>query len=140
MRFRGSLARPATIGQERRYALAVHLLGIAADLEDRVRARIGRRLEDATVAGPALRRAAAARIARRLISPGAVRVIGIGGATLGGAGKTPVALAVARALASSARERVAIVGHAYRARPLRARRVEISDSVDEVGDEALAAA
>jgi tetraacyldisaccharide 4'-kinase len=68
-----------------------------------------------------------------------VRTIGIGGATLGGSCKTPLAIALARALADRG-ERVAIVGHAYRARPRSARRVAASDALDEVGDEALLAA
>ena len=66
-------------------------------------------------------------------------MIGVGGATLGGSGKTPLALAVARALAERG-ESVAFVGHAYRARPRFARVVAISDDVREVGDEALLAA
>lgn len=55
-----------------------------------------------------------APIARPLENPGGVRVITVGGATLGGSGKTPLALAVTRHLASAGR-RVAIVSHAYRA-------------------------
>lgn len=58
---------------------------------------------------------------------------------LGGAGKTPVALAVTRALAALG-ERPALVGHAYRARPGRARIVHPGDAVSAVGDDALAAA
>lgn len=70
---------------------------------------------------------------------GACAVVCVGGATLGGSGKTPVAIACARALAESG-ARVALVGHAHRARPCRARRVRLEDSVLAVGDEALLAA
>lgn len=67
------------------------------------------------------------------------RVVAVGGATLGGSGKTPLAIACATELAEGG-ARVAIVGHAYRAKPRRARVVAIDDPVDEVGDEALVAA
>ena len=67
------------------------------------------------------------------------RLIGVGGATLGGSYKTPVAIALARALAAQG-ARVALVGHAYRARPGRARWVEPHDDPREVGDDALYAA
>ncbi len=70
--------------------------------------------------------------------PAGLRVVGIGGATLGGAGKTPVAIAVARALAASVR--VVLVAHAYLASPGRARRVDVNDEPGVVGDDALAAA
>ncbi len=76
---------------------------------------------------------------RRLDLPGEVTVIGIGGATLGGSGKTPLAIEVTRALAERARD-VVMIGHAYRARPVHARIVRMEDRVDEVGDEALLAA
>jgi tetraacyldisaccharide 4'-kinase len=66
-------------------------------------------------------------------------VIGVGGSTLGGSHKTPVALALARAIAERG-ERVAFVGHAYRAKPGAARRVDGGDDVRLVGDEALLAA
>jgi len=78
-------------------------------------------------------------VCRPLEIPDATRVIGVGAATLGGSGKTPLALAVARALAERG-ESVAFVGHAYRARPRFARVVAISDDVRAVGDEALLAA
>jgi tetraacyldisaccharide 4'-kinase len=68
-----------------------------------------------------------------------VRVVAVGGATLGGSGKTPLAIACAREMAAIG-ARVAFVGHAYRARPRQARLVHIDDPLDEVGDEALAAA
>ncbi len=61
----------------------------------------------------------------------------VGGATLGGSGKTPLAIACARHLASLG-HRVALVGHAYGASPPRApRRVLADDDPKLVGDEAL---
>ena len=112
---------------------------------DVLRALVARRLERGIAFPPAraaaaLWAAAAARgIARPLRLPLETRVIGIGGAVLGGAGKTPLAVAVARWLADRG-ERVALIGHAYRADPGRARVVAIDDAVTQVGDDALAAA
>lgn len=71
--------------------------------------------------------------------PEGARVVGIGSAVLGGAGKTPLAVALARALAARG-DRVALIGHAYRADPGRSRVVAIDDAVALVGDDALAAA
>ena len=71
--------------------------------------------------------------------PDGVRTVTVGGATLGGSGKTRVAIAVARTLASRG-ERVVVVGHAYRARPGFARFVAPNDRLDEVGDEAIVCA
>lgn len=74
-----------------------------------------------------------------LVLPPDVRAVAIGGATLGGSYKTPLAIAIARRL----RERgaaVVYVGHAYGARPECARRVSPSDETSTVGDEALLAA
>ena len=82
---------------------------------------------------------AARSIARPLVWPAHVQVLAIGGATLGGSGKTPLAIACTRWLAAHG-VRAAYVGHAYRARPGRARRVGQDDAVAEVGDEALLAA
>lgn len=79
------------------------------------------------------------RLARSLALPAEVHVIGIGSAVLGGAGKTPVAIALARALALGGHA-VALVSHAYRANPRAPRRVTASDAVEEVGDDALHAA
>ena len=110
------------------------------------RASVARALESdrASWPGAALLASAYGAFSRRgvcrpLRIPDATRVIGVGGATLGGSGKTPLALAVARALAERG-ESVAFVGHAYRARPRFARVVAISDDVRAVGDEALLAA
>ena len=76
---------------------------------------------------------------RALPLPSGPRVIAIGGATLGGSGKTPLAIACAEHLAAMG-ARVTIVGHAYRARPGGARVVSPSDRLEDVGDEALLAA
>ncbi|APR83740.1 Tetraacyldisaccharide 4'-kinase [Minicystis rosea] len=112
---------------------------------DRLRALVGRRLEAGTRA-PLARAAAAVwglasarAVARPLALPEGVRVIGIGGAVLGGAGKTPLAIALARALAAMG-EPVALIGHAYRAAPEQPRVVRIDDDVTKVGDDALTAA
>jgi len=82
---------------------------------------------------------AAARLVRPLVVVGGARVIAVGGATLGGSGKTPLAIACARQVAGDGGE-VVLVGHAYRARPGRCRVVSVEDSPDVVGDEALMAA
>jgi tetraacyldisaccharide 4'-kinase len=83
-------------------------------------------------------RVAERMVVRRLEFPVHTRIVTIGGATLGGSGKTPLAIACAAALAATG-ARVALVGHAYRAKPRRARLVAINDPLDEVGDEALVA-
>jgi tetraacyldisaccharide 4'-kinase len=77
--------------------------------------------------------------------PPAIAVVCVGGATLGGSGKTPLAIACAREL-SAAGARVALVGHAYRASPKAARTVIVhadgtaESSLADVGDEALVCA
>jgi tetraacyldisaccharide 4'-kinase len=73
---------------------------------------------------------------RRMELPRGAKVIGVGGATLGGAGKTPVVGALARAL--SARVEVAVVAHGYRSRARASREVRLDDDVRAVGDDALA--
>jgi len=73
---------------------------------------------------------------RPLAVPDGARVIGVGGATLGGSGKTPLVGALARALAS--RVGVAVVAHGHRARERRSREVRADDDVRAVGDDALA--
>ncbi|MDP9036635.1 MAG: tetraacyldisaccharide 4'-kinase [Myxococcota bacterium] len=84
-------------------------------------------------------RAASRHLVRSLRVPAGVRVICIGGATLGGSGKTPLAVACAAEIAASGRH-VVLVGHAYRGRPRGARLVTEADALHEVGDEALLAA
>ncbi len=78
-------------------------------------------------------------LVRTLPVPPGVRLVAVGGATLGGSGKTPLAIACARELAAQG-AKVVLVGHAYRARPGRARFVSPDDALAEVGDEALVAA
>jgi tetraacyldisaccharide-1-P 4'-kinase len=107
---------------------------------------VARALEEGAVRGRIARAAARAwgsvsarHVVRRLALPPHVRVVTVGGATLGGSGKTPLAIACARELARTG-ARVAFVGHAYRARPGRARVVGTTDPLHVVGDEALVAA
>jgi len=109
-------------------------------------ANVGRWLEADDARSPLLEalalvwgRASASRVRRSLSIPRGVRVIGVGGATLGGSCKTPLAMALARALAERD-ERVAFIGHAYRAKPGSARIVGTADDIRDVGDEALLAA
>jgi tetraacyldisaccharide 4'-kinase len=113
---------------------------------DALRALLARRLERgasgshlALLAASAWEAWSARTVARPLRLPSGARVIGVGGAVLGGAGKTPVAIAVTRAFAERG-ERTALIGHAYRARPEAPRRVRLDDSVATVGDDALLAA
>lgn len=84
-------------------------------------------------------RIAAPRIARPARIPEGMRSVAVGGATLGGSGKSRVAVAIAARLAEKG-ARVVLVGHAYRARPGRARVVGPSDPISLVGDEALVCA
>jgi tetraacyldisaccharide-1-P 4'-kinase len=78
-------------------------------------------------------------VVRRLAVPDGVAVVAIGGSTLGGSGKTPLAIECAGELARAG-ARAVLVGHAYRANPRRPRWVSPGDRLDEVGDEALLAA
>jgi tetraacyldisaccharide 4'-kinase len=107
---------------------------------------LARVLETGRFDGRAARAASAlwAAIAERtLVRPQAVDadvgVVCVGGATLGGSGKTRVAVACAKRLASAG-ARVVLVGHAYRASPGRPRVVAGDDPLHEVGDEARASA
>jgi tetraacyldisaccharide 4'-kinase len=81
----------------------------------------------------------AGRVSRPVSIPARAKIIGVGGATLGGSYKTPLSVAVAEALARRG-ERVALVGHAYRGHVRFARAVSPADDVGEVGDDALFAA
>jgi tetraacyldisaccharide 4'-kinase len=84
---------------------------------------------------------------RAVALPRGASVVGVGGATLGGSGKTPVTLALAVALCRgcsgdpasrrNARAPVAVVASAHPARAARARRVSRDDRVARVGDEAI---
>jgi tetraacyldisaccharide 4'-kinase len=107
---------------------------------------IARALEDGRLRGPMARLlsrawagAASRSVVRPLVVPVGVRVVAVGGSTLGGSGKTPLAVACARHLARGG-ARVALVGHAYRAHPGFAREVSADDRLEAVGDEALVAA
>ncbi len=85
----------------------------------------------ATLLAPTLSRA----LVRPLSAPSDLPIVCVGGATLGGSGKTPLAIACARHLAARGRE-VVLVGHAYRTRLRRACVVHPSDPIGLVGDEA----
>jgi tetraacyldisaccharide 4'-kinase len=113
---------------------------------DALRALLGRRLERgmggsrlSLLAASAWEAWSARGVSRALRLPAGVCVVGVGGAVLGGAGKTPVAIALARAFAERG-EAVALVGHAYRAQPGAPRVVRLDDDVASVGDDALLAA
>src|SRR5947199_10694187 len=92
-----------------------------------LRLRVARDLESGSWRGPLTAIASQAwgawsarSIARPLAWRDGARVIAIGGATLGGSGKTPLAIACARSFASRG-SRVALVAHGYRASPGEAR-------------------
>jgi tetraacyldisaccharide 4'-kinase len=76
---------------------------------------------------------------RRLAIPVGLAVVGVGGSTLGGSGRTPVAIAITRALAARG-HRVAFVAHGYGARAFGPRVVLATDRARDVGDEATIAA
>jgi tetraacyldisaccharide-1-P 4'-kinase len=91
--------------------------------------------------GAAWERTLGRTVVRRLVVPAGTRVVTVGGATLGGSGKTPLAIACAAELARDNEGlRVVLVGHAYRGAPGRARVVSPADPLADVGDEALLAA
>lgn len=71
--------------------------------------------------------------------PHAERMICVGGATFGGSGKTPVAIALAQELAARGVS-VALVGHGHKGRVVQATRVALDMSAGQVGDEAWLAA
>jgi tetraacyldisaccharide-1-P 4'-kinase len=89
--------------------------------------------------------AARGSLVRSLSLPPHVRTVAVGGATLGGSGKTPLAIACATELAGRG-ARVVLVGHGYRGRVRGGgdgsdtRIVRADDALDDVGDEALLAA
>ncbi len=101
---------------------------VAAALESgRYRSRLSRRLSHYWES--------AADPVRPVRLPPGVRVVGIGGATLGGAGKTPVTRELSLQL-SRRGLRVSVVAPGYRVRG-EARHVVPCDPVGRVGDEAL---
>jgi tetraacyldisaccharide 4'-kinase len=105
------------------------------------RAWVGHRLERGAWSGPLARSLAnvyarCASPVRPLVLPPRTQVIGVGGATLGGAGKTPFVRELARQLAMR-HHPVAVVATSYLARPAQAFQVAVSDSAQAVGDEAL---
>ncbi len=107
---------------------------------------LARALEEGRLRGPVARglsrvwaRVAADAVVRPLPRPPGVALVAVGGSTLGGSGKTPLAIACALHLARAGAQ-AAFVGHAYRARPGRCRIVAMDDPLDEVGDEAIVAA
>lgn len=77
----------------------------------------------------------AAKLVRPATVPDGVSLICVGGATIGGSGKSRLANACARALPDSV-----LVGHGYRAAVRRTRFVTADESVESAGDEALVAA
>ena len=79
--------------------------------------------------------AARAVVSRPVALPRGTAVIGVGGATLGGSHKTPVALALAAAL-SNRGERVAVVAHGYASRLRGAREAAPGDTARGIGDDA----
>ncbi len=113
-----------------------------------IRAFVSRRLETGAYDGHLSRYVARAwaqfsEPVRSVALPPRCRVIGVGGATLGGSGKTPVVAALARGLAG-ARSGVVVVAHTYLARSRSRfgskqppRRVRSDDSARQVGDEAV---
>jgi tetraacyldisaccharide 4'-kinase len=112
------------------------------------RRRVAKWLEDGTIASSkvgflarALARAhtpiASRTLARKLDVPASVVTVTVGGATIGGSGKTRVAVACAKLFAKEGAE-VALIGHGYRAKPGEARVVTPACELEEVGDEALA--
>jgi tetraacyldisaccharide 4'-kinase len=109
-----------------------------------IREWIARSLEGGRLDGPCAEYAsraweAIARVERPLRWRDGARVVVVGGSTLGGSGKTPLAVACAEEL-RHAGANVALVGHGYGASPAGARIVSERDDVRSVGDEALACA
>lgn len=117
-----------------------------------VRTAIARCLEEGTFSDPGSRllaRAHAVLASRAVARPLALPVrapheprlvtVTVGGATLGGSGRTRVALACTRALARHGAA-VVLIGHAYGGTPGGPRVVSPADALAVVGDEALACA
>lgn len=92
-------------------------------------------LELLFIAVTALRRALYRNALISSAHPG-VPVIVVGNITVGGTGKTPVVIALARALAGAG-ERVAVVSRGYGGRSRKPRAVAVDSDPREVGDEAV---
>jgi tetraacyldisaccharide 4'-kinase len=99
-----------------------------------VRRAVGMRLE----AGRGIPWPIAAAVTRPVALPAAI-VVGVGGALLGGSGRTPLALAITASLARRG-ARVAFVGHGYGGSCTKPTRVLSSHTARDVGDEAALAA
>lgn len=80
--------------------------------------------------------AVARRRLKKIGRPAGIPVVCVGNFTLGGAGKTPTAIAVARILAGAG-ERVFCLSRGYGGNVAGPKRVEAGDGAQEVGDEAL---
>lgn len=89
----------------------------------------------ATVADPWLARS----LVRPVSVPSGTPLVCVGGATLGGSGKSRLANALVQVLGEMGHEAV-LVGHGYRAGDRRARFVSPNETVASAGDEALVAA
>jgi tetraacyldisaccharide 4'-kinase len=76
-----------------------------------------------------------AGVVREVALPAGARVVGVGGATLGGSYKTPLVLALAKRLAARG-NRVAVVSHGYKAGNAATRVVGASEPAVAAGDEA----
>lgn len=113
------------------------MIGARATLD--LRRRVAHALERGALANPVTRAIATFTSTvlsrpRPLRAPPHVRIVCVGGATLGGSGKSRLANAIAHASGAI------LVGHGYRAGDRRARFVSPEESVASAGDEALAAA
>lgn len=106
-------------------------------LGQRLAAALESRALDGAVTRPLSRLwARVASPVRPLSLPAGVAVVGVGGATLGGAGKTPLVAALAQQLAQRG-VRVAVVASGYPARIGDVLEVTRGHDVERVGDEAL---
>lgn len=126
-----------------------------SDFHEELRAFAGRRLEKGLAPNAFLRMAealwamAAARSLKKKFKslsnrPPAAReahaspaLLCIGGAVLGGAGKTPLCIELARGLAREHGKRTLLISHAYRAALGRAHIVGLNDNPFDIGDDAL---
>lgn len=100
-------------------------------------ARLERGTSNPAARGLATLWAACANPVRPVALPVGPRLIGVGGATLGGSGKTTLSAALAAELRRAGVD-VAVVAGGYRAAERAARRVDPHDSPRAAGDEAVA--